>query len=365
MKIALVHDDLVQWGGAERVLVALSDLFPDAPIYTSVYDQNNPLLKKHFQNKKIITSFLQKIPGWKSMYRTLMPLHPIAFEQFDFTGYDLVISQTTRFAKVIITKPETKHVCYCHTPPRFLWNYSGAKTYPILRKYFDFLRRYDRISSRRVDYWVAGSKNAQERIKSVYGSDSKVVYPFVDQERFAGVEPFDGGYLLIISRLNGYKRVDLGLKAAHKLGMPLKVVGTGPQMQHLQNNSFPEVEFLGSTDESTLTVLLAGCRALIISAEEDFGLTCLEAQALGKPVVAFGKGGALESVVDGITGYLFPEQTVESLTDTLQKLLKNGYNREKCLEQASRFSREVFSRNFLRTCEAMFARPCDLQRSKS
>lgn len=344
--MALVHDDLVQWGGAERVLVALSDLFPEAPIYTLVYDQENPLLAKNFQNKKIVTSFLQKIPGWKKMYRTLMPLHPIAFEQFDFSGYDLVISQTTRFAKVIITKPETKHVCYCHTPPRFLYNFSGLRVNKLLHGYLRFLKFYDKISAKRVDFWVAGSKNAQNRIKSVYGSDAKVVYPFVDTKRFTGIEPFDGGYFLVISRLNGYKRVDLALKAAHRLKMPLKVVGAGPEMQSLKNISYPEAEFLGPVDEETLTMLLSGCTALIVAAEEDFGLTPLEAQALGKPVVAFGKGGALESVVDGITGYLFPEQTVESLIEALQKLIKNGYNREKCLEAASRFNREVFSKNF-------------------
>lgn len=346
MKIALVHDDLVQWGGAERVLVALSEIFPEAPIYTSVFDRQNTLLNKNFSNKKIITSFIQKIPGWKVFYKALLPLYPLAFEQFDFTGFDLVISQTTRFAKSIITKPETKHICYCHTPPRFLWNFSGEKTPAILNKYFDFLRMYDQISSKRVDYWVAGSKNAQERITKVYDSPSTVIYPFVDLKRFANTETFDGGYLLIISRLNGYKRVDLAIRAAKLLKIPLKVVGTGPKMSDLQNIAGLNVEFLGSADEETLTMLLAGCKALIVAAEEDFGLTSLEAQALGKPVIAYGVGGALETVIEGKTGYLFAQQSVDSLISALQKLMKNGYNKKSCFEQASRFNKEVFANNF-------------------
>lgn len=342
MKVALVHDDLMQWGGAERVLVALSEIFPDATIYTSVYNKENPLLAKHFKDKKIITSFLQKIPGWKGMYKALLPLYPIAFEQFDFSGYDLVISQTTRFAKSIITKPETKHVCYCHTPPRFLWGFSGEKVAGFLKGYFRFLRFYDRIASKRVDLWLAGSKNAQQRIEKVYQSSSRVLYPFVDLERFVNVETFEGGYLLVVSRLNRYKRIDLVIKAAKKIKLPLKIVGSGPEEANLRNLAGEGVEFVGGVDEKTLTDLFSGCKALVVAGEEDFGLTPLEAQALGKPVVAFSKGGALETVIDGQTGFLFPEQTVESLVLALQNLDKNGYNEKKCRQQAARFSKEAF-----------------------
>ena len=166
MKIALVHDDLVQWGGAERVLETLSEIFPEAPIYTSVYDENNEILKKKFGSMNIVTSFIQQIPGWRNFYKPSVFLHPIAFEQFDFSEFDIVISQTTRFAKSIITKPETKHICYCHTPPRFLWGFSGERKLNFL----GFLRNFDKISGKRVDIWVAGSKNAQNRIKEVYAS---------------------------------------------------------------------------------------------------------------------------------------------------------------------------------------------------
>ncbi|MDP2672325.1 MAG: glycosyltransferase, partial [Nanoarchaeota archaeon] len=342
MKIALVHDDLVQWGGAERVLETLSEIFPEAPIYTLVYDENNEIIKEKFGSKKIITSFLQKFPGWKNFYKPLFFLHPLAFEQFDFTGFDLVISQTTRFAKSIITKPETKHVCFCHTPPRFLWGFSGEKKH----WYFNFLQKFDNISSYRVDSWIAGSKNAQNRIKAVYGFDSKVIYPFVDIEKFKDITPFDGGYLLVVSRLNAYKRIDLVVKAANQLKIPLKIVGTGPENGNLQKLAKRNVDFLGMLDEKTLDLVLSGCKALIIAGEEDFGLTSLEAQVLGKPVIAFKKGGVLETVLEGETGYLFEEQTVNSLVESLKLLEENGYNLKRCLIQAKKFSKQKFMKEF-------------------
>lgn len=339
MKIALVHDDLVQWGGAERVLLALSEIFPDAPIFTLAYNQENKILRENFAHKKIITSFIQKIPGWKNLYRPLFFLHPFAFEQFDFSEFDVVISHTTRFAKAIITQPQTKHICYCHTPPRFIYGFTGEKS-------LNFLRQYDWILSKRVDFWIAGSKNAQQRIKDVYGVESKVIYPFVDLERFSGAEAFNGGYLLVISRLNAYKRIDLIIKAANKLAMPLKVVGVGPEREELERLAGPTVEFLGGVEEEILTLVLAGCKALVIAGEEDFGLTSLEAQALGKPVIAYKKGGALETIIDHSTGYFFEKQTVESLTNALAALDKYGYNQKRCLKQAKQFSKEKFMREF-------------------
>ncbi|MDO8498810.1 MAG: glycosyltransferase [bacterium] len=346
MKIALVHDDLVQWGGAERMLSALSETFPEAPIYTLVYDEKNPFLKDQFKNKKIITSFLQKIPGWRSFFKVILPLHPLAFEQFDFSEFDVVISQTTRFAKSILTKPQTKHICYCHTPPRFLWNFSGERAPTLFSPYFNFLRRYDYLCSRRVDLWVAGSKNAQQRLKKVYGVESSVIYPFADLGNFNDLKTFDGGYLLAISRLISYKRVDLAVRVANKMRIPLKVVGAGSELGALQKIAGPTVEFLGQVDEKTKLLLLSGCKALVVGGEEDFGLTPLEAQACGKPVVAYGEGGALESVIGGETGYLFQHQTVESLISALETLDKRGYNELKCRTEVGKFSRQNFSRRF-------------------
>lgn len=342
MKVALVHDDLVQWGGAERVLLAMSEVFPDAPIFTSVYDFKNPLLKSAFGKKKVITSFMQKLPGWKTFYKGLLPLYPLAFESFDFSDFDLVISQTTRSAKAIITKPGIKHICYCHTPPRYLWHYSGFKIPKIIQPYISYSRLYDSISARRVDYWLAGSKNAQLRIKDIYNADSEVLPPFVDLEKFQKVKTFDGGYYLVISRLNSYKRVDLAVMAANTLKVSLKVVGSGPQEASLKKIAGATVDFVGNVDEDTLILLLAGCKALIVSSEEDFGLTPLEAQALGKPVVAYGAGGVLETVLDGVTAVLFNSQTVDALTSALIQLDKQGYNESTCQSQARKFSKSQF-----------------------
>lgn len=346
MRIALVHDDLVQWGGAERVLAAMAEIFPDAPIYTSIYDDNNMFLKQHFASKKIITSFIQKIPGWKSLYKILLPLYPIAFEQFDFSDFDLVISHTTRFAKSIITKPQTYHICYCHTPPRFLWNFSGEQSPAWLNPYFSFLKNYDLVVSKRIDKWIAGSQNAKQRIREIYRADAEVIYPFVDLKKFSHIEPFDGGYLLVVSRLNYYKRVDLTVKVASKLKLPLKIIGSGPQERALKKLAGATVEFLGSVDEELLLMTLAGCKALVIAGEEDFGLTALEAQALGKPVIAYKKGGVLETVLDKETGYLFSQQTIEDLTGALVDLDKRGYNQMKCRWQAGRFSKDNFTEHF-------------------
>src|SRR3989344_6734619 len=318
MKIALVHDDLIQWGGAEKVLAEISNIFPDAPIYTAIADLKNPLIAQNFKGKKIVTSFLQKLPFIKAIYKPLMPLYPIAFEQFDFSGFDLVISQTTRFAKAIITKPETTHICYIHTPPRFLWNFNGKKTSGFSNPLFSALRKFDLVSSKRVDFWIAGSENCQNRTKKIYGVDSKVLYPFVDTEKLNPQKSFTGDYYLIISRLNKYKKVDVAINAFKRNGRELKIVGVGPEFPRIRANAPENVDILGKVNDSLLESLLSGCKGLIISAEEDFGMTAIEAQALGKGVIAYGAGGVLETVIPGKTGNYFPEQTTESLNKALE-----------------------------------------------
>ncbi len=329
MRVAIVHDDLVQWGGAERVLLAISEIYPDAPIFTSVYDKENSFLSP-FASKKITTSFLQQIPGWRKLYKTLLPFYPFAFEQFDFSGFDLVISHTTRFAKSIITKPQTMHICYCHTPPRFLWHFSGKKNYGLGEILMSKLRLYDHISAHRVDFFLAGSENAKKRIKKVYGADSKVVYPFTDPERFKGVESFDGGYFVVVGRPNYYKRFDLAINVCKNLKVPLKIID-------------------GSFSDPLVVRILAGCRALIIPGIEDFGLISLEAQALGKPVVAYKQGGALETVISGKTGVFFDEQTEDCLEDAFKKLGSRNFNSDDCRQNAEKFSKENFIYNFKQT----------------
>ncbi len=327
MRVAIVHDDLVQWGGAERVLQGLTEIYPEAPIYTSVYDRNNQFLKQAFGSKKIVTSFLQKIPGWRKLYKTMLPFYPLAFEQFCFDEYDLVISHTTRFAKSIITKPETKHICYCHTPPRFLWHFSGEKSYGWGEILLTQLRVYDQISARRVDSFLAGSVNAKKRIEKIYKVDSRVVYPFVDLERFKEIERFNGGYFVVAGRPNKYKRFDLAEKACEQLKVPLKIID-------------------GELDDKLVVQVLAGCKALIIPGIEDFGLTSLEAKALGKPVVAFGQGGVLETIIPDKTGIFFSEQTEGSLKAALLKLDTIKINSEDCIKNALNFSKDDFVKNF-------------------
>ncbi len=336
MRVALVHDDLVQWGGAERVLLGLCEMYPEAPIYTSVFDSTNFALKRNFGTREIVTSFLQKIPGRRSLYRTLLPFYPIAFEQFNFDKYDLVISNTTRFAKSIITKPKTVHISYCHTPPRFLWHFSGEKNYGILETLMTKLRLYDQVSSRRVDFFFAGSKNAAGRIKKIYRRESKLIYPFIDLNRFKGIDIFNGGYFVVAGRPNGYKRFDIAIKACKKIGAELKIIS-------------------GGLDDKMVVRVLAGCRALIVPGIEDFGLISLEAQALGKRIIAYKAGGALETVIPGKTGFFFSEQTEDSLAEVLENLDYSDIQTRQtdCLQNAGVFSKENFIRNFKKEVDSL------------
>lgn len=346
MKVAIVHDDLVQWGGAERVLLGLCEIFPQAPIFTSVFDRTNSTLLRYFGTKKIHTSFMQKIPGWKKLYKALLPLYPLAFEQFNFDEYDLVISHTTRFAKSVITKPETLHLSYVHTPPRFLWNFSGMNENKLGQILFSKMRIFDRISSARVDHFLAGSKNAAGRISKVYRRDSALVYPFIDIKRFGNIEGFDGGYFLVIARLNRYKRVDLAIKACMSLNYPLKIAGIGPELEKLKRIADKNVEFLGNVEDDVLTLLIAGAKALIIPGIEDFGLTSLEAQAAGKPVIAYKFSGVSETVIDNQTGFLFDYQTIDCLIEKIKDIEKTKIDPTLCKQNAGRFSKENFKDNF-------------------
>ena len=347
MRIALVHDDLIQWGGAEKVLSEISNIFPEAPIYTAIADLKNPLINKHFKNKKIITSFLQKTPFMKELYKPLMPFYPIAFEQFDFTDYDLVISQTTRFAKSIITKPATKHICYIHTPPRFLWSFNGKKNPFSKNPIFNYLRRFDLISAKRVDNWISGSKNCQSRLKKIYQVDSKVLYPFVDTQNNNLSKSFEGGYYLLISRLNNYKNVMTAVDAFKINGQQLKIVGSGPMLAKIKRESSENIKSLGKVSDELLESLLAGCKGLIITAEEDFGMTSIEAQSYGKGVIAYGAGGSLETVVPGKTGNFYPELSAASLNKAIEIFESLKINPEDCLENAKKFSKEKFRKMLL------------------
>lgn len=370
MKTALVHDDLVQAGGAERVVVALHRMFPQAPIYTSLYDRKTTLA--YFERADVRTSYLQKTPlAGRRLHKLALPLFPSAFEQFDLSGYDLVLSNTTRFAKGIITPPETCHVCYCHTPPRFAWrpqdylaqSRSARLLAPLMRGLMTDLRAWDVASAQRVDYFVAGSHNAARRIRKFYRRESTaVIYPPVETDHYAPVADV-GDHFLVVSRLVGYKRVDLAIDACNALGAALRIVGTGPELSALRRRAGPTVRFLGRLPDADVAAEYARCRAFIFPGEEDFGLTPIEAMASGRPVVAFGAGGALETVLEGKTGLFFREQTAGALAAALRQIQTLPVLPEALQAHALRFDLSVFRDQMRRFVDAAVAEHRDLYRA--
>src|SRR3989338_10042083 len=382
MKVAVVYDRVNKWGGAERVLLALHKIFPDAPLYTSVYDKNKAPWAKAFSVK---TSFLQNFPFASGNHEYYALLMPLSFESFTFDEYDLVISVTSEAAKGIITKPQTKHICYCLTPTRYLW--SGYGEYfknPILRfiskPAVSYLRFWDKIASQRPDALIAISNAVKERIKKYYGRDSEIIYPPLilnaevasenfrvhsagkvslseqrgdganaHSENFASSPRSDsqfsivnGKYFLIVSRLVPYKKIDLAVKVFNKLGSPLKIVGTGVEENKLKRMAKSNIEFLGYLTDKELVGYYKGCRAFIFPGIEDFGLTVIEAQSFGKPVIALKKGGALDIVTDGKTGIFFEVQSKKSLEDAILKFQKMNFNPEDSIKNAKKFSFEEF-----------------------
>lgn len=359
MKTALVHDDLVQGGGAERVAAHFHRMFPDAPLYTSLYDRRTTL--PDFDDADIRASFLQRTPfASRRLHKLALPFFPAAFEQMDFAGNDLVLSSSSRFAKGVITGPETCHVCYCHTPARFAWrpqdyfsrSRSSRLLWPLMSGLLRRLRSWDLDSAVRVDYYIANSHNVARRIRKFYRRDSAVIHPPIETSRYSPVGPQDvSDYFLVVSRLVGYKRVDLAVQACSRLGLPLKVIGGGPEETALRRLAGPTVEFLGHLPDNEVAARYSSCRALIFAGEEDFGLTPLEAMASGRPVVAFGAGGALETVVDGRTGIFFGEQTVDSLADALTALESCSFVPEELRAHALRFDTQVFTEQIKRFIE--------------
>lgn len=346
MKVALVYDRANKWGGAERLILALKKVFPNADLFTSVLNKNKAYWTKEF--KKVNTSFLQNFPMASSFHQFYAPLMPIAFESFSFDSYDLVISVTSEAAKGIITKPKTLHICYCLTPTRYLW--SGYKDYfknPILRfiskPVVSYLRIWDKIAGNRPDLYIAISKEVKMRIRKYYGRESKVIYPPVTLAKNSKPKgQISAKYFLIVSRLVPYKKVDIAIRACNKLKFPLKIVGTGSQELYLKLISGPTIEFLGQLSDLDLSSYYKNCKALIFPGVEDFGLVMAEAQSYGKPVIAYKGGGAVEIIKEGKTGEFFNEQDSNSLIKVLEKWDNKRYNSSLCIENAQRFSIERF-----------------------
>ena len=343
-----MYDRINKWGGAERVLLALHKIFPQAPLFTSVYNEKTAAWASVFD---VQTAFLQKFPKAKTAHEPYALLMPLAFENFNFDNFDLVISVTSEAAKGIITKPTTRHVCYCLTPTRYLWSgyndYFKSSLFKLLAKpAVSYLRNWDKVAAQRPDEYIAISTEVKNRIKKYYDRDSAVIYPPLMMDTQATEDKTSGDYFLVVSRLtNFYKRVDIAIKACNELQLPLKIIGSGRDKQSLMRMAGRTVEFLGNLTDNELEACYRKCRALIFPAREDFGLTMVEAGSFGKPVIAFRGGGALEIVKEGATGEFFDEQTTSSLKGVLKSFNDSSYNTKLCRENAERFTFAQFEKD--------------------
>lgn len=345
MKVAITADWLNTSGGGERVLMQLHRMFPDAPVYTTVCDRD--AIPAAMRDWDIRTSFLQRVPFAKRRHQPFLPLMPMAFEQFDMSEYDLVITTNSACAKGVITRPGALNVCYCYTPCRYIWDLyheytRGMRTRALFAPVAHWLRVWDRLSADRVDHFIGISHEVGSRIRRHYRRDAEVVYPPVDVDRIRpnGLPAED--FYLVVARLVPYKRVDLAVQAASRLGRPLVVVGDGSERRRLEALAGPTVEFLGRRGDDEVAELLARCRAFLFPGWEDFGIAPVEAQAAGRPVIAYGRGGAAETVVDGATGVLFEEQTTDSLAEAMLRADGIAFDPATCRGNAERFGSDVF-----------------------
>lgn len=348
MKIALVHDYLVQYGGAERVLECFTEIWPYAPIYTLIYDEE----KTHgiFKGKRIYTSFLQNFPYSRKNHRVFPPLMPLAIEQFDFSKYDLILSDSSSYAKGAITRPETLHICYCHTPMRYAWDdcqkYIEEFGFPrFVKKFIPFLMNYiriwDRISAECPDEYIANSKFVAGRIKKYYKKGSTVINPPVDVNKFH-ISGKTGNYFLMVGRLMTYKRFDIVIEAFNQLGWPLKIIGRGPDIKRLSKIAKSNIIFMGRLSDKELAKTYSESKAFIFPQEEDFGIVAIEAIAAGKPIIAFRGGDIVEHITENQEGIFFNEQTPDCLIETLKKFRAEEYDPQKIREKALPFDREIF-----------------------
>lgn len=357
MKVAIIHYWLTGMRGGEKVLESLCELFPQADIYTHVYvpEKISETIRRH----PVHTTFINKLPRVANMYQRYLPLMPLALEQLDLRGYDLVISSEAGPAKGVILRAETTHICYCHSPMRYLWDMyqdylesSGRLTRFAFRLFSYRLRQWDALSALRVDHFVANSNTVASRIQKCYRRDATVINPPVDVSFFAPANeaPFthpDAPYLCF-GELVAYKRVDIAVEACSRTGRRLVVVGEGSERKRLEAMAGPTVKFTGRLEAAELKKQIEACRALLFPGLEDFGIIPLEIQAAGKPVIAYAKGGALETVVQDETGLFFKEQTASCLINTLEtfETQKTAFNPKDIIKHAQKFSKERFKQEF-------------------
>jgi len=350
MKVALVHDYLIRMGGAEKVLLGIRKIFPQAPIYTLFYNQAK--MARYFKDANIRPSLLQKTPILKNHHRLALPFLPAAVESFDLREFDLIISSCSSYVKGLVLRPKTIHICYCHSPTRFLWDWTHqyqSRLSFIRKLIFHYQRIWDRAAANRVDYFIANSKTTACRIQKYYGRQSKVIYPPVDLGKWAEIKKnFKGKnkkeYFLIVSQLTPYKRVDIAIDAFNKLELPLIIIGQGRDSQRLQKIARKNIRFLGWQSQKAVSRYYQNCKAFIFPGEDDFGITAVEAMGYGKPVLAYGRGGVTESVIESMTGEFFEDPVSESLADGVRRLLANysSYSPLVIRKRAEKFSEQRF-----------------------
>ncbi|HTL39321.1 MAG TPA: glycosyltransferase [Methylomirabilota bacterium] len=358
MRITFVHEFLNQLGGAERVLQNFHEIWPDAPVDVILFD--NKKTRGEFENYLINKSFLNNWPGTKSHPKLFLGLMPKAIESFRFPNTDVVLSDSSSFAKG--AKTDRLHICYCHTPTRFLWtddDYLSYQKYPLVLKWLGgiilpWLRTWDFQAAQRPDFLIANSVNVQQRIKKYYKRDSIIIPPPVDTEFFHPVGNKEN-YFLVASRLEPYKKTDIVIKAFNQLGLKLKIVGTGSELERLKKISKPNIEFLGRVSDEDLRKLYSEAQAYIFPAEEDAGITLIEAQACSTPVLAYGAGGALETVISGKTGEFFKEQTAESVKQAVENFDLKKYNLTFIRKHAEQYDKQIFQKKIKDFVEEKYA----------
>ena len=352
-RVAIIHYWLVGMRGGERVLERLLHLFPNADIFTHVYSPNS--ISALIRSRPVTTSFINKLPGAVRHYQKYLPLMPLALEQLDLRGYDLIISSESGPAKGVLAAPDALHLCYCHSPMRYLWDHyhdyretSSKLTRTVMPLLFRGLRDWDVVSASRVDRIVANSHFIQRRIRRAWGRDSQVVYPPVSVDLYgisAHVEP----HYLWVGQMTPYKRADLAVDAFNSLKLPLLMIGDGEMADELKRRAGPNIKIIPKLDFAALRRAYATSRALIFTAEEDFGIVPVEMMASGRPVLAYGRGGALDTVASGVSGLFFPEQTVESLIEGVQALEQwlPDFKPAKAVSHAGQFAPEVFDKGMI------------------
>jgi len=345
LRIAIFYDWLNCWGGAERVLLDILKIFPNAPIYTLVYDPHKTSWLP--PQTKVIPSFLNKFPLAKKNFPLYAPLYPLALEQFDFSHFDLVISTSTTIGHCLLTPSQTLYLAYFHNLNRRLY----PTKFPL-----NFYQNIDKTYASRPDYFLTSSKNVSTKIQKYYHRSSTLIYPGTNLSLFKPTKNPSANYFLLVSRLVPHKKVDLAIQACQKLNLSLKIVGTGRQFSVLKKYQTKNIQFLGQVKQKKLISLYQNCSALICPQHEDFGLTAIEAMACGRPVIAYAKGGFLETIIPHQTGLLFPHQNVQTLISTLKKFNPTDFNSKICRYQAQKFSQKSFMLNFKKTVNKLWLR---------